>query len=323
MSKSIKYSRTLVDWVMPPKRTRKVKSPLADGCPIGDAGAGCSISGKNYEIKIAKTCKTVRSPYMEIPFNTQLLETLGGCGADIDIKLNWRAESDIGVEAKRPTPDWMQMKLDKNKEGVWVGVGAGKIPPVSKTVFETIIGAANLFGGKTPTFLEHPVTHSEWTAIKKETPEFKDTYISCGDNTISQLYKAKGCQYIQVDGKGLYHTGEDTCEFGVPYFECPQRIRIRLKVHTRSNKKGHMCLSVMAAAQPVKLKDLVASKFSLDAAAKLPPSLVAAGDAAPKTASPKAPSPPKKKKKTGDSPSSVVSNNNLGGLAAGLGDMKI
>jgi len=323
MSKSIKYSRTLVDWLMPPKRTRKVKSPLADSCPIGDAGAGCSVSGKNYEIKIAKTCKTVRSPYMEMPFNTQPLETLGGCGADIDIKLNWRTESDIGVEAKRPTPDWMQMKLDKNKEGVWVGVGAGKIPPVSKTVFETIIGAANLFGGKTPTFLEHPVTHSEWTAIKKETPEFKDTYISCGDNTISQLYKAKGCQYIQVDGKGLYHTGEDTCDFGVPYFECPQRIRIRLKVHTRSNKKGHMCLSVMAAAQPVKLKDLIASKFSLDAAAKLPPSLVAVGDAVPKAASPKSPSPPKKKKKTGDSPSSVVSNNNLGGLAAGLGDMKI
>jgi hypothetical protein len=190
-------------------------------------------------------------------------------------------------------------------------------------IFETIIGAANLFGGKTTTFLEHPVTHSEWTTIKKETPEFKDTYISCGDNTISQLYKAKGCQYIQVDGKGLYHTGEDTCDFGVPYFECPQRVRIRLKVHTRSNKKGHMCLSVMAAAQPTKLKDLVASKFSLDAAPKLPPSLIAVRDAAPKTASPKSLSPPKKKKKTGDSPSSVVSNNNLGGLAAGLGDLKI
>jgi len=308
MPKSIQYSRTLIDLVMPPKRTRKAKSPMADGCPIGDAGAGCSVSGKNYEIKIAKTCKTVRSPYMEIPFNTQPLDTLGGCGADIDIKLNWHAEGDIGVEAKRPTPDWMQMKLDKNKEGVWVGVGAGKIPPASKMIFETIIGAANLFSGKTPTFLEHPVTHSEWTAIKKETPEFKDTYISCGDNTISQLYKAKGCQYIQVDGKGLYHTGEDTCDFGVPYFECPQQVRIRLKVHTRSNKKGHMCLSVMAAAQPKKLKDLKASTYSLDAAAKLPPSLL------PAHTSPK--------KKTG-SPSPVVSNNNLGGLAAGLGDLKI
>ena len=186
-------------------------------------------------------------------------------------------------------------------------------------IFETIIGAANLFSGKTPTFLEHPVTHSEWTAIKKETPEFKDTYIPCGDNTISQLYKAKGCQYIQVDGKGLYHTGEDTCDFGVPYFECPQRVRIRLKVHTRSNKKGHMCLSVMAAAQPTKLKDLKASTYSLDAVAKLPPNLLPAKTS--KTPSPKVgPSP--KKKKTG-SPSPVVSNNNLGGLAAGLGDLKI
>ena len=311
------------------KQSRKVKSPKGeadDSCPIGDAGAGCSVSGKNYEIKIAKVCKTVRSPYMEIPFNTQPPESLGGCGADIDIKLNWRVEGDIGVEAKRPTPDWMQMKLDKNKEGVWVGVGAGKIPAASKMIFETIIGAVNLFGGKTPTFLERPLTHSEWTAIKKETPEFKDAYITCGDNTISQLYKAKGCQYIQVDGKGLYHTGEDTCDFGVPYFECPQRIRIRLKVHTRKNKKGNMCLSVMAAAQPVKLKDLKASGFSLDTAAKLPPSLVAADKPktpTPKAPTPKVPSPPKKKKKTDGSPSSVASNNNLGGLAAGMGGLAI
>ena len=76
----------------------------------------------------------------------------------------------------------------------------------------------------------------------------------------------------------------------------------------------------MAAAQPKKLKDLKASTYSLDAAAKLPPSLVAADK--PKTPTPKVPSPPKKKKKTG-SPSPVVSNNNLGGLAAGLGDLKI
>lgn len=294
LSKSIQYSRILIECVMP-KKTRKAKSPsVVDVCPIGDAGSGCSVSGKNYEVKIAKTCKLVKSPHMDIAFNTQPLETLGGCGADIDITLNWKKEGDIGVEAKRPTPDWMQMKLDKNKEGVWVGSSSGKIPPVSKVLFETIIGAANLFGGKTPTFLERPVTHSEWTVIKKETPEFKDTYISCGDNTIAQLYKAKGCQYIQVDGKGLYHTGEDTCEFGVPYFECPQQIRIRLKVHTRSNKKGHMCLSVMAAAQPKKLKELKASGFSLDAAAKLPSSLTP-----------------------------VVSNNSIDGLAGALGSLAI
>ena len=312
---SVFYSDPLVDWGMP-KKTRK-SSPskslkVDDSCPIGDAGAGCSVSGKNYEIKIAKTCKTVRSPHMDIAFNTQELGTLGGCGADIDIKLNWRTEGDIGVEAKRPTPDWMQMKLDKNKDGIWVGVGSGKIPPVSKTIFETIIGAANLFSGKTPTFLEHPVTHSEWTAIKRETPEFKDSYILCGDNTISQLYKAKGCQYIQVDGKGLYHTGEDTCGFGVPYFECPQRIRIRLKVHTRSNKKGHMCLSVMAAAQPVKLKDLAASGFSLDSAAKLPPSLVAVRSSPRLTGHRAPPSSP-----------AVSNNNNLGGLAKGIDSLAI
>jgi len=92
-----KVPNLLVDWNMS-KITKTRKSPkMNDSCPIGDAGAGCSVSGKNYEIKIAKTCKTVQSPYIEIPFNTQELNTLGGCGADIDIKLNWRAEGDIGV----------------------------------------------------------------------------------------------------------------------------------------------------------------------------------------------------------------------------------
>jgi hypothetical protein len=75
----------------------------------------------------------------------------------------------------------------------------------------------------------------------------------------------------------------------------------------------------MAAAQPTKLKDLKASTYSLDAVAKLPPSLLPAKTS--KTPSPKVgPSP--KKKKTG-SPSSVISNNNLDTLVAGIGDLNI
>ena len=55
-----------------------------------------------------------------------------------------------------------------------------------------------------------------------------------------------------------------------------------------------MCLSVMAAAQPKKLKELKASGFSLDAAAKLPSSLTP-----------------------------VVSNNSIDGLAGALGSLAI
>ena len=236
-------------------------------------GAECSKSGKEYEVKIARICKKVHSPHLDTPLNTQEEGTLGGCGAEIDIKLNWKKDADIGVEAKRPTPDWMQLKLRK-EGGSWVGVKDPKIPVESKRIFEKIIGEENLFGGKTPTFLERSVTYNEWTAIKKETPEFKDTYIECDNSTIADLYKAKDCQYIQVDGKGLYHTGEDVCEFGVPLFECKQRIRIRLKVHATKTKKGNASLSVTAAAQPVDLKKLERSPFSLDSLDKLPTNLL-------------------------------------------------
>jgi hypothetical protein len=247
-----------------------VKSPESSK----QSGAGCSASGKKYEIKVATVCKLVRSPHIAIPFNTQKPEELGGCGSDIDIKLNWLAENDIWVEAKRPTPDWMQMSLKKNSEGAWAGGEKTKIPLESKKIFEKVLGNLHLFGDKTPTFLERPVTHSEWTDILKHTPEFGNHYIECGSTTISDLYKAKKCQYIQISGKGLYHTGNDICGFGVPYFECPQQIRIRMKVHHSDGGDGYMRLSVMAAAQPVDLKKLVASPLSLDSIEMLPKSLL-------------------------------------------------
>jgi hypothetical protein len=74
----------------------------------------------------------------------------------------------------------------------------------------------------------------------------------------------------------------------------------------------------MAAAQPVKLKNLTASNYSLDTAAKLPPSLLPVSAAAQLPSSPLSPN---KKKKVEDSPSSVVSN--LGGLTVGMTGLKL
>lgn len=230
-------------------------------------GANASVSGIAYEKKIAAVCAGFTSPHLSTPFHTDV--NLGGCGAEIDIRLNWKKEFDIGLEVKRPTPDWMQMKLHR-VDANWKGADGCKIPLASKALFESILGSTVLFGDKTPTFLERSVSYEEWTAIKKAHPEFSDVYLNCADTTIANLYRAKGCQYIQVDGKGLYHTGKDVCGFGVPLFSCPQQIRIRIKVHSRGLEKGKASLSVTAAAQPIKLKDLVASPYSLDNADKMP-----------------------------------------------------
>jgi hypothetical protein len=88
------------------------------------------------------------------------------------------------------------------------------------------------------------------------------------------LYEAKGCCYIQIsDGKGLYHLGNDRCNFEVPFFDIPQQIRIRTKIHTKSNKNGHCVLSVTVACQPKNIQTLIPSEYSLDSKDKLPQSL--------------------------------------------------
>lgn len=233
-------------------------------------GSGCSASGTAYERQIAAVCRLAKSPHHSQPLCTQTDDDLAGSGAGIDIKLNWWSSCDIGVEAKRPTPDWMQMKLVASASGSYVGVVGGKIPEASRLIFNQVLSTLTLFGGKTPPFLLGDITYSDWTALKASSSDFKDVYIPCASATIAALYRAKGCQYIQVAGKGLYHTGEDVCGFGVPLFVCDQQVRVRIKVHGRCNARGFASLSITAAAQPVSLASLVASPYSLDSAAALP-----------------------------------------------------
>jgi len=238
-------------------------------------GAGCSASGNKYELDIAGVCRQVRSPHISIPLSTAVESELGGSGSGTDIHLNWKADKDIGCEAKHgSTPDWMQMSLKRTQDGKWVSSKRAKISPECRGIFENIIGGLNLYSGKIPPFMDRKITYEEWIIIKKENPEFEDTYLSCDENTIAQLYKAKGCPYIQVAGKGLFHTGEDPCMFGVPYFACPQQVRIRTKVHKTKDSKGFMRLSVMAAAQPVKFNSIMQSPFSLDSMETLPKNLL-------------------------------------------------
>ena len=85
-----------------------------------------------------------------------------------------------------------------------------------------------------------------------------------------KLYGEKNCSYIQISEKGLYHLGNDICDFKVPAFICEQRLRIRTKIHKKKNKKGFCKLSVTIACQPINIKNLINSKYSLDNPMKLP-----------------------------------------------------
>ena len=239
-----------------------------------EKGAGCSISGKKYELQVYNIVKN--SKLNGNTFNTQHEDDMGGCSSKNDIECNMLSERDISIEIKKSkTPDWMQCSLKyDNVNKKWIGSSKNKIPEASKKVFEDLISTITLFNGNIPPFMLKDMTHEEWVKTKKETTDYNDSYIDCPNDTIMKLYSEKGCSYIQISEKGLYHLGNDICDFKVPIFICDQRLRIRTKIHERKNKKGFCKLSVTIACQPKNINYLVNSKYSLDNQMTLPIDLV-------------------------------------------------
>jgi iron-sulfur-dependent L-serine dehydratase beta subunit len=205
-------------------------------------------------------------------FNTQNEDELGGCSSKNDIECNMLSERDISIEIKKlKTPDWMQCSLKyDNINNKWIGSIKNKIPEASKKVFEELISKITLFNGNIPPFMLKDITHEEWVKTKKETTDYNDSYIDCPNDTIMKLYGEKDCSYIQISEKGLYHLGNDVCDFKVPAFICEQRLRVRTKIHEKKNKKGFCKLSVTIACQPKNIKNLINSEYSLDTPMKLP-----------------------------------------------------
>ena len=236
-------------------------------------GAGCSISGKKYELEVYNVVKKCKLNGHD--FNNQNEYELGGCNSKNDIECIMGSIT-IPIEIKKiKSPDWMQcsLKYDSVSEK-WRGSPKNKIPEKSKKIFEELISNKKLFNGKIPPFMVKDITHQEWLECKKNTSDFDDIYLDCPDDTIKKLYSEKGCMYIQISNKGLYHLGNDVCGFNVPDFVCNQQLRVRTKIHTRKNSKGFCKLSVTISCQPKNIQNLLESKYSLDHTSKLPENLL-------------------------------------------------
>jgi hypothetical protein len=238
-------------------------------------GSLCSVNGNNYEkiiYNIVKNCYINNKL-----FNSQKENTLGGSSSKNDIECDFNNIKDIGIEIKKyNTPDWMQCSIKYDtKNNKWITSTRSKIPIKARDIFNKLITNVNIFNGKIPPFIHNQLTYEEWIKLKSKTNLWNDFYFDIPNDTIRKLYTEKGCQYIQIsDGYGLYHLGNDICKFNVPIFNIEQCIRIRIKVHTKKNKKGFCVLSVMMACQPKNIKSLNKSCYSLDNLNKLPPKLI-------------------------------------------------
>lgn len=232
-------------------------------------GRMCSVEGNKYEknvYHIVKKCSIKKKL-----FNTQKENDVAGSSSKNDITCNFEGNN-VGVEIKKCySPDWMQCSI-KKENGTWIPKD-GKNSEACKMIFHNLIQHQNLYMGAIPPFLEKNITHEEWINIKKNSNLWNDIYFDIPSDTIQKLYSAKGCHYIQISNYGLYHLGNDICNFGVPYFKVEQQLRIRTKVHQSANKEGFCKLSVMMAAKPVRLTTLKGSPYSLDNINKLPSSL--------------------------------------------------
>lgn len=257
------------------------KSTTSDSSP---KGRKCSENGKKYEKIVYSICNSISFKNKTSAFCNKTEEELAGCGSGNDIECQYK-NTIIPIEIKSyKSPDWMQMALipdlnNKSKDGIiqWKSSSNAKIPEKAKELFNNMIEDEILFNNKIPPFFEENMTHEKWVKLKKKKEHFKDHTFKCSSDFISQLYSAKGCFYIQVSEMGLYHTGNDICNFGVPKFEVESELRVRIKIHSTGTKTKDNCMraSVTISAKPINLKtNLEESNYSLDNINKIPKKLV-------------------------------------------------
>lgn len=236
-----------------------------------DRGSGCSRSGMTYEYYIWEIVSHCQ--YDDVSYLCwQDRDELGGNSSNADLILldHYTNEIPIEIKTKLTAPDWGQCSL-KYQNNRWVVNPRSRQPVEFKNLITSTIDKINgkLFNGKVPKFCNERVTHEEWLDIKSATGDFNDMYIDCPNNMISQGYFAKSCKYVQIGDRGLYKlTQEDPCGFNVPLFQCSQRLRIRIKVHSKKTKTGYASLSVTASIQPN--GHVKSSPYTLDDLDRLP-----------------------------------------------------
>jgi hypothetical protein len=203
-----------------------------------------SLSGKLYEELVAGILK---------------IGSTAGSNKNLnDIRLPWK-DTFVDIEAKQT------IRAEFGQRRCQIDMGVLSVP---HPMFQDCISHTELFSGKIPPFLEKTgMTFPEWDIVA---PEFKDEQHHAPSDVISKYYKEKGNSYIQIRGLGLYHTGEDVCNFGVPYFKCPTHLRIRCKRHGKKCPLTGKDIPTSVMASFWVSKPPPSSPFSLDDVSKLP-----------------------------------------------------
>jgi hypothetical protein len=150
---------------------------------------------------------------------------IAGAGDGTDVPTTWTSLA-VGWECKR------RNAFEAGSRKMTLVDGRLVLP--EDGLHKILLGDVVPFEGALPTFLTECV--QSWTP--EEAARFRDIRLPVDSGAAAQYYAAKGTHYIVVEGRGVYHTGEDILGLGVPMFLCPLTLRIRTSKHKRKLPDG-------------------------------------------------------------------------------------
>ncbi len=206
-------------------------------------GKNCFKSGIQYQHSIYEKLK-------HITLNNEpcLVEEVKGAKDGPDIVL-YHKDLKIGFEIKRKTAfEGGSKKMSYNGKRLIFQDGS---------LHDYLLSDRSIYNGLNLPYYESKKTLADYLPVKDIFDE--DIYIDITNDTMATYYKRTGVYYIQIEGRGLYHTGDDILKLGVPLFQCNQRLRIRTSKH----KKKGVPTDVVGDINYDK-KSLVKSHFDLD-----------------------------------------------------------
>lgn len=242
-----------------------------------------SDAGLAYELQVYNITKlyTYNINKLTYNFNNQTIDEVEDLSKEYDILCNWTNNKnkviDIPIELKKyKSPDWGQCNLQFNKtDKIWEVSNTSTISDNLRTKLNNTLKEEVIFRNEEPIFFKKKLTTDEWYDIKNTNPEhWTEHILDIPFDFISEYYTFKGNKYIQISHNlGLYYLGKnDICNFGVPQFNTPQKLRIRVrKMRVRS---GYIKLVVTASASPINnCSEITKSPYSLDNHSKIPKNL--------------------------------------------------
>lgn len=185
-------------------------------------GKNCLKNGLIYQDKIYNKLKN--KLINGVPIELVQVEK-SNSGPDLVIKYG---NEKIGVEVKNKKAfegGSRKMKFDKSKS---------RLVFDKDTIHASLLNDTCIYEGKNLPYYEGKKSNEDYEKVKAIFS--KDEYIVITSNMVSVYYMSTGVYYIQIEGFGLYHTGNDILNLGVPFFECNQCLRIRTSKH--KNKRG-------------------------------------------------------------------------------------